>query len=232
MFSQIIKAFRAKRIAEELLTEFDQMLAHTAWMFEQASAVLARNVPSEQVRDTLYRRDKQVNELERSIRRKIIRHLSINPETELTGCLVFMSVSKDAERIGDYCKNVFEVGSWYTRELRSRYAEPLEQIRQQVQDMFQQTRQAFTHADADVARAVTRQAGVIAKKCDECIQNLLQQRDDLDTDEAVACSLLARHYKRVAAHLSNVCTAVISPVDMLDFHELPPPWQPEPTQTP
>jgi phosphate uptake regulator len=33
----------------------------------------------------------------------------------------------------------------------------------------------------------------------------------------VAYVLLARHYKRVAAHLSNIATSVVSPVPLLDF---------------
>jgi len=237
MFRQIIKALRAKPIAQELLTEFDQMLMHTAWMFEQAAAVLSRQKSGEEVRESLYHRDKQVNELERGMRRKIIRHLTINPQSDLTACLVFMSVSKDAERIGDYCKNVFEVGFWYKRQLHDdHFHQPLAQVRQEVQDMFKLTGRAFDQADDEVAKTVVDKARQINETCEQLIHELLQRSDDLDTDEAVAYSLLSRHYKRVSAHLSNICTAVISPVDMLDFHEEPakpeaesePPPEPQP----
>jgi phosphate transport system protein len=232
MFREIIKALRAKHITDELLTEFDQMLMHTAWMFEQAAAVLSRQKDGEEVRDSLYHCDKQVNELERGMRRKIIRHLTINPQSNLTGCLVFMSVSKDAERIGDYCKNVFEVGFWYKRQLQDeRFYQPLEQVRQEVQSMFDLTRRAFDQDDDEVAKTVIDKARQISKTCEKLIHELLQTRDDLDTDEAAAYSLLSRHYKRVSAHLSNICTAVVSPVDMLDFHDEPTKPDPE-SETP
>ena len=67
------------------------------------------------VRTPLYERDVAVNELERSIRRKVLRHLTVNPGHDVAICLALMSVAKDAERIGDYCKNVFEVGVFYTK---------------------------------------------------------------------------------------------------------------------
>jgi phosphate transport system protein len=224
MFSQILKALRARRIAEELLTELDQMLSHTAWMFDRASSVLQRTVTADEVRESLYRRDREVNELERSMRRKIIRHLTINPDSEIAGCLMFMSLAKDAERIGDYCKNVFEVGVFYRRQLRvEHYAGPLNEVRQQVQTMFEQARKAIGQASEDTAKSVIDSAGQIGKKCEGVIRQLLQEHHKLDTDEAVAYSLLARHYKRVSAHLSNICTAVVSPIDMLDFHDEPAP---------
>jgi phosphate uptake regulator len=233
MFSQILKALRARRIAEELLTELDQMLSHAGWMFDRASSVLQRTVTAEEVRESLYRRDREVNELERSMRRKIIRHLTINPGSEVAGCLMFMSLAKDAERIGDYCKNVFEVGVFFRRQLHTqRYAEPLNEVRQQVQAMFEETRHAIGQADGDKAESVIDSARKIGKKCEDVVHQLLQEHHELDTDEAVAYSLLARHYKRVSAHLSNICTAVVSPIDMLDFHDEPTPLDKTPPGNP
>jgi len=232
MFTEILKALRARRIAEELLAELDQMLSHTAWMFDRASSVLQRTVTGEEVRDSLYRRDREVNELERSMRRKIVRHLTINPGSEVAGCLMFMSLAKDAERIGDYCKNVFEVGVFFKRQLRAqRYSVPLNDVRRQVQAMFDRARHAVGHADPDTARSVIDSAGQIGRKCEDVIHQLLQEHHELDTDEAVAYSLLSRHYKRVSAHLSNICTAVVSPIDMLDFHDEPTPPDDPPTST-
>ena len=39
----------------------------------------------------------------------------------------------------------------------------------------------------------------------------------IETHEAVAYSLLARHYKRVSSHLANVATAVLGRIEDLDF---------------
>ncbi len=91
MFKELIDVFRGRAALEEMLNEFDQMLSHGQWMFSQACNVLQRKEPAEQVEEVLYARDKQINSLERSIRRRIIRHLTINPNAQVIGCLALMS---------------------------------------------------------------------------------------------------------------------------------------------
>ncbi len=39
----------------------------------------------------------------------------------------------------------------------------------------------------------------------------------MPTDEAVSYGMLARHMKRIAAHLSNIASSVVTPVENLDF---------------
>ena len=41
----------------------------------------------------------------------------------------------------------------------------------------------------------------------------------MPTHEAVAYSLLGRHYKRVASHLANIATAVFGKIEELDFRK-------------
>jgi phosphate uptake regulator len=133
-----------------------------------------------------------------------------------------MSVVKDAERIGDYCKNVFEVGKFYEREFTTqRYLQPLEKIRAAIEQIFADTRKAFATSDMDLARGVQAAFGRTGKECDLLVRSLLRERDNLPTDEAVAYSLLARHLKRIGAHLGNIATAVVAPVHRLDYVDEP-----------
>ena len=55
------------------------------------------------------------------------------------------------------------------------------------------------------------------QSADAIIEQLLLDDTSMETHEAVAYSLLARHYKRVAAHLSNIATAVRGRLEDLDF---------------
>ena len=86
-----------------------------------------------------------------------------------------------------------------------------------MEDLFTRTKRAFSESDVDEAREVLKAFGTFSKACDGLIQDLLQQRDHVPTDEGVAYSLLTRHMKRIGAHLSNIATAVVSPVHRLDF---------------
>lgn len=203
---------------DQAFSQLVEMLDHAQWMFIRANQVLAGNLPAEDVRDSLYRRDQSINELERSIRRKILRHLTINPGDDVAACLALMSVAKDAERIGDYCKNVFEVGRFYKEGFHiAEFHDRLEQVRQRTRDLFPAVTEAFRNSDAKKAHAAIEVANAIGDECDEVIESLLKDDIAMQTHEAVAYSLLARHYKRVGSHLSNISTAVIGKLDDLDF---------------
>jgi phosphate transport system protein len=218
MLRELWEAWRGHDALTRMFDEFDRMLYETHWMFQQAVEVFFSRVDWQAVQDPLYQRDKTVNKLERSIRSEIVKHLTVRQDANVAACLVLMSVVKDAERIGDYCKNIFEVGKFYTREFTGRkYFDPLERIRMKVEAIFNLTKDAFSRSDVDLARQVQKEFGECSKRCDDLIRLLLQERDNLPTDEAVAYSLLARHMKRIGAHLSNISSAVIAPVHKLDY---------------
>jgi len=129
-----------------------------------------------------------------------------------------MSVAKDAERIGDYCKNVFEVGQFYKDDFSlSQYHEPLEAACGRVEGLFETVRRGFRESDPSQAKAALKTADEIGDECDRVVEQLLNDKESIQTHEAVAYSLLARHYKRVSSHLSNVATAVLGKVEELDF---------------
>lgn len=46
---------------------------------------------------------------ERAIRKQIVERMSLDKGATVPASLVLMSVVKDAERVGDYCKNLLEV---------------------------------------------------------------------------------------------------------------------------
>ena len=218
MFRQLFSALKGSETLDDAFAEFSQMLEHASWMFVQANAVLRRDVEASDSRDAIFERDKSINALVRSIRRKIVRHLTINPGMDVAACLALMSVAKDAERIGDYCKNVFEVGQFYRQDFHiARYHEPLEEMRQEVESLFSSVQEAFLNSDSSRAKEALAAAREARMKSDSIIEQLLRDDSSIETHEAVAYSLLARHYKRVAAHLANIATAVGGRIEDLDF---------------
>ncbi len=218
MFKQLFSALRSGEVLDQAFSQFSEMLDHAHWMFVRANEVLHRRAQADEVRDSIYARDNLINNLLRSIRRKIVRHLTINPGSDVAASLALMSVAKDAERIGDYCKNVFEVGQFYKEDFRlPSYQEPLEEISEKVQGLFGHVNRAFQSSDEVEAKAALRSADAIGDDCDRIVEQLLSDATSIETHEAVAYSLLARHYKRVSSHLANVATAVLGKVDELDF---------------
>jgi len=66
---------------------------------------------------------------------------------------------------------------------------------------------------------VISRARTLAKECEKVIREITAS--ELKTDDAVCLVLILRFYKRIAAHMSNIATTVIMPVDLLDFHDEP-----------
>ncbi len=218
MFKQLFAAFKSSDALDQAFSEFSEMLDHSQWMFIRANEVLRRKETADDLHESIYRRDKSINDLLRSIRRKIVRHLTVNPGGDVAACLALMSVAKDAERLGDYCKNVFEVGRFYKEDFNvPRYQEPLEQIRADVEQLFTVVGAAFRESDSTKAKAAIKTADEIGDRCDEIIEKLLGDQESIETHEAVAYSLLARHYKRTSSHLANIATAVLGKIEDLDF---------------
>jgi len=220
MLKQLISALKQGDTLDRAFSEFSEMLDHALWMFVRANQVIRHEVPAEEVREMIYTRDQSINDLLRGVRRKIVRHLTINPGTDVGACLALMSIAKDAERIGDYCKNVFEVGRFYQEEFHvEKYHAPLEEIRKEVEALFGEVTSAFRGSNVDQARISLQHADSVRDRCEEIIEQLLNDQSSMETHEAVAYSLLARHYKRVASHLANIATAVWGKIEDLDFRK-------------
>lgn len=218
MFRQLFSAIASAKGINESFDHFEEMLDHAHWMFRQAIAVLKNEAGVDEVKEALYERDIQINKLERQIRRELVRHLTVYPGKDVAACLTLMSIAKDAERIGDYCKNVFEVGRFYHEPWgNTEFNEPLAEIQRRVDALFDATIRAFHASDEKRARELLDEVGDLKEQCGRIERTLLHESHKYGTSEAVAYSLMARHYKRVAAHLGNICTAVTGEVAQLGY---------------
>ncbi len=83
--------------------------------------------------------------------------------------------------------------------------------------LFVEVITGFQGSDHSAARAAIESADLIRGACDDVVAQLLGDEASIQTHEAVAYSLLARHYKRVSSHLANISTAVLGRIEDLDF---------------
>lgn len=218
MLKNLIDAFRSGDALSEMLQKFNIMLEKAEWVFAQTAPEKIKAACVQDLFESIYANDRQINELERAIRYRILSHLTVNPGEDASSCMMLMVVTKDAERIGDYCKNIFEVLLYCSP---SRYASvhvgEFQEVRAKVEEMLPKTRKAFSRGDVIKAQQVIALAGTVSQQTDFIVQQVLQAEGG-EPKEPAAQVLLARHYKRISSHLSNICTAVTSPVDMLGYH--------------
>ncbi|MCK9555624.1 hypothetical protein M0R36_07405 [bacterium] len=218
MFKRIINIWRNKRPLQSMMSEFESMLVDAEWMFVNAKDVFTARLQPEIIRDELYMRDIKINKNERLIRRQIVTHLSVNPEMDIPSCLVLMSIVKDAERIGDYCKNIFQVAEKFKfgkQVFKDKYFEEINAIGEEIKVNFQRTKEAFAEENEEKALKSIGASIQIGKKCDAIINSILDDR--LNCNKGVVYALIARYFKRVDGHLSNISTSVVSPIENLDF---------------
>lgn len=216
MFRTLLHAFRAGSSLRDVEEDFCSMLQNTEEMFRAVTDVLLGKAEPERIKDGIYAKDQEVNRKEQDIRRRLVGHLVLGRMVDAPTCLVFMSVAKDVERIGDYCKNILEVAPFYSIPgSQARYALPLQEVREQMAGLFVKARKAFIESDESLAQQVLRTHEVIAKKCDMIIGQVLN--DTLPTGEAVSTALLSRYFKRVVRHLGNIVSSVVATVEKIDF---------------
>ncbi|NQT22850.1 MAG: PhoU domain-containing protein, partial [Candidatus Omnitrophica bacterium] len=105
MFDNLLAFWRGKDFLKGVLQEFEKMLTDTEDMFRRVCSQMLESKADGELKEEIYRIDKEVNRLEKDIRTRIVAHLSIQGNVDLPASLVLMSVVKDAERLGDYAKN-------------------------------------------------------------------------------------------------------------------------------
>jgi len=218
MFKNLISFWKGKDFLTKVLDEFKKMLEDTKYMFESTTKELIEGKVEPGLKDKIYGIDKKVNLLEKEIRKRVVEHLSIQPSVDVPVSLILMSVVKDAERVGDYCKNIFEIITLLNKPLdKATFNKWFDELDKKLLDMFEKTEKAFIESDEEVAKEILEQERGIVRSCDDIVNRL--SKADLSTNASVCYTLLARYFKRVAAHLANIGSSVILPLSDLDFYD-------------
>ena len=218
MFKNLLDFWKGKDFLTNVLDEFGSMLEDARQMFEMVCRNLLQDKAIDGLEDKIYSVDKKINLFEKDIRKRIIAHLSIQPSVDVPMSLLMMSVVKDAERLGDYAKNLFQVSRMAKRPLNKEvFLKYFGDMDRDISKMFEDTKKAFIDSDEKVAKSIWQIERKVVKRCDNILEELA--KSSLSTNEAVTFTLIARYFKRTAAHLTNIATSVILPVSELDFFD-------------
>ena len=200
----------------QIESQVQRMIADARHTFDLAmNAVTGGAV--ETVADEVRRTDRQINVTEIEIRRELLVHISVHGAADAGEMLVFMNMIKDLERIGDYNKNIFDLaleGVSFSGD------EDLEQIlgfRDELSSRIVLMGEILDTRDEDRARAYIERGDQLRREFDGLVNELVHATAPALV--AVPRALLYRFLKRVAAHCANVVTAVVMPVDRLDYFD-------------
>ena len=196
--------------------QVQRMVTDARHTFDLAmNAITGGSVAS--VADEVRRTDRQINVTEMEIRRELVVHFSVHAGGDATEMLVFMNMIKDLERIGDYNKNIFDLAE---EGVSFAEADDLERIlgfRDEVSSRIALMGEILTERDEERARAYIARGDEMRHEFDDLVTELVHSTES--AHHAVPRALLYRFLKRITAHSLNVVTAVVMPVDRLDYFD-------------
>ncbi len=219
MFRELLSIFRSKDVLAEMGENFARMLQLAYEMTLTAGAVFFGQKISQEERDYLYQQDIRVNQSERSIRKQVVAHLSIQGNRlDVPYCLLLMSLVKDVERLGDYAKNILELADVGPDQFPDdEVVTELQSIRQGVEDLFEAALKILSSSESDQALRLIREGREIAQRSDGLIESVARANYDASTTTALVLGI--RYYKRIGGHLLNVISSVVMPLHKVDYFD-------------
>jgi len=206
---------------EKMRAEFGQMLDAGRHIFNAAANAFLGGTDPEVIRQDLFDTDKRINNSEQQIRREIVVHASVHGTHVFPACLVLMSVVKDAERVGDYAKNIFDLAALTPAPPTGEYKDDMIRLKDKISELMADCREVFDTQDKQAAVTLIEESQKVEDHCDAQVAKLILAGDK--TEGAVSFALAYRYFKRITSHALNVATSVVQSVDKIDFTVKPNP---------
>lgn len=215
MFSIFKESGSTMRGVEKRL---DEMLADCIHMYRLATDALFGVAEPGAVSEELWSLDKGVNRGERAIRRDLLVHVSVTgADMEQGLVLAYMTVAKDIERIGDYCKNLWDLAEHGVDLSGHDDSEMLRGKADDVASFLEDGAAVFSSRDEKGAHRLIPRLEMAAAAHDQSAFGYLES--DRPGSVLVPRALYFRFLKRIAGHLENILSALVMPLDRIDFYK-------------
>lgn len=193
-----------------------QMLRDGNDVFTTASDALFGGGKSKAVKKEVRSTDRGINEMQAEVRRSLMVHASV-AVADLPVVLQYASIVKDAERVGDYAKNVYDLVRYGASFDGAEDEDELDTYRVEVSSLILEAADVFHSVDADRAQGLLARADELLGTYDTHVRSQFGRSGD--STDPVARALYYRFLKRMTAHVMNVLTALVQPLDRLDHYD-------------
>ncbi|MFC1516940.1 PhoU domain-containing protein [Candidatus Margulisiibacteriota bacterium] len=218
MLKEFFQAFLENKSAiDDMKDNFSKMMKISESMFEKTSVLMFEGGNMQEVHEYIFPNDKELNKLEQAIRREVITHLALSGNKELSTMLIFMSVVKDAERIGDYIKNCFEIYEDGGIMKKSDWSKKLWEVRNSILPLFDKVNFVFNENKYKKTASLIKKVIPLERTCNEYARELIRQGDKTAESAKLVCT--SRYFKRITSHLMNILTSLVMPLDKLDYFD-------------
>jgi phosphate uptake regulator len=202
---------------EEVEATLVRMLRDGRTVYDASMAAVFGGGASKATRREVRGTDHDINEGQRQVRRALLLHVSVSPSPDLPLVLAYMSVVKDVERVGDYAKSLYDIARWGADFSAAPDRADLEHQRDTVGALLDEAAAVFENRDVARAQELVLQADTYLDAYDD------QMRESAQSDgvalDAVTRALFSFYLGRITAHVMNLMTSLVLPVDQLDYYD-------------
>lgn len=203
-------------LLDSIDAKLSEMLTNSMHAYDISMNCLLGDTNLETVRDDLYNTDKAINELHREVRREMIIHSAVNSRNlDIPLLLSYMTMSKDIERIGDYCKNLFEIAETGNSFAKGDDLDAYMELKNDIGKLIVYLQSCLNLDDESKVQDLITLGSSLNNDLDEKITALLEDKEKIQYP--VATTLFYRYLKRIVSHIVNAATAIIMPTDQIDY---------------
>ncbi|MGN1273404.1 MAG: hypothetical protein ACI4UF_02335, partial [Thermoguttaceae bacterium] len=124
-------------------------------------------------------------------------------------------IAKDAECLGDYSKNIFEMSELAPYLPEGKERDELLVLEQLVLKTFAGCSEIIQSENAELAKKIIIDCKWAEVQCDSITKELLNLPEP--TQRTASDVLMFRFMKRMMSHLRNISSSVVQPLHKLDF---------------
>ena len=220
MFDRVISLWKSEDLLSQAWEESFQMMVLSNEMFSASIRYLRRGEKIKTLK-SLKKRDREINEFQKSVRKKVVTHFSISQKVEdFPSGLVLLNIVVDVERLGDYTKNILDLAIHYPDPLVSENClNSLKEIEDDILSRFTDTITAIEQQDEKLAKKLLKSYRKSFSNMSDKIVNdgISGKQEYKDQKEAASVTLYARYLKRVGGHLKNITTTMLNPYEEIGY---------------
>ena len=223
IFDRVISLWKSEDLLSQAWEDSFQMMVLSNEMFSVAIRYLRRGEKIKTLKN-LKKRDREINEFQKSVRKKVVTHFSVSQKVEdFPSGLVLLNIVVDVERLGDYTKNILDLAIHYPDPLVSEDClSSLKEIENDIQSRFADTLLAIEKQDEKLAKKLLKSyRKSFSNISDKIVNNGISGKQEYkDQKEAAAVTLYARYLKRVGGHLKNITTTMLNPYEEIGYRSI------------
>jgi len=220
IFKELISLWKSEDLLSQAWDESYKMMLMSNEMFENAITHLREGEKSKKLKK-LKKKDREINEFHKSVRKKVITHFSVSKKIEdIPNGLVLLTLVVDVERLGDYTKNILDLAIHYPNPLVAEgLLASLKDIEEEVQLMFTNVISSIENNDEKLAKKILKTYGKsLAGTSDKIVNNCIAGNHTFkDGKQTASVALYARYLKRIGAHLKNISTTMLNPYEYIGY---------------